>query len=286
MRPAQWSLPAPLDREVAATLDGQILVLGGNRDGGPTAIVDTIDPRTGAARRLALLASAEHDAAGGMLAGRPAMFGGGAGTATDAVQVVQAGGTTTVVGHLPHARADVASASARGVVYVVGGYDGATLTPDVLATTDGVSFRVVGQLPIGVRYPAVAIAGEKLFVIGGATSGGENAGVDTDAVQVVDLRSGSVSVLAHMPVTLSHATAVVLHGTVYVLGGHVGGAWSDQVATFDPTTGALHAVAHLPRAVSDGAATVVAGTAYLLGGETGPNAPIADVVEIRAPRQR
>ncbi|MDQ1521143.1 MAG: hypothetical protein QOI55_2216 [Actinomycetota bacterium] len=264
------------------TYYGQVVVLGGNRDGGISAIVDTIDPASGAARRLALLAAPVHDAAGGLIGNRPAVFGGGAGSARDEMQVVQPGGTTAVAGRLPQPRADVASASSGGTVYLVGGYDGATMTPDVLATDDGVHTRVVARLLVAVRYPSVAITGGQLFVIGGATSGGENAGVDTNVVQQVDLRTGKISIRSRMPATRSHATAIVLGGRVYVLGGHVDGKWSDEVAAFDPATGALRVVAHLPRAVSDAAATVVGSTAYLLGGETAPNTPIADVVELRA----
>src|SRR5581483_2743019 len=156
VRPAPWSLPAPLDREVALALGSAIVVMGGNRVGGPTAIVDAIDPRTGTARRLGLLASAEHDAAGGLVAGRPTLVGGGSGVASDTVQALT-GGTTTVIGRLPRARADVGGAFSNGVMYVVGGYDGAALVPDVLATTDGTSFRTIARLVVGVRYPACTI---------------------------------------------------------------------------------------------------------------------------------
>jgi hypothetical protein len=69
----------------------------------------------------------------------------------------------------------------------------------------------------------------------------------------------------------------VLDGTVYVLGGHVGGRWTDEVARLDPASGTLSVVAHLPVAVSDAAAAVVGTTAYLLGGETGPNRPVSSV---------
>jgi hypothetical protein len=283
VRAASWSLPAPLDREVALTFGGDIVVMGGNRDGGPSAIIDAIHP-DGQARRLGLLASAEHDAAGGLLGGRPVLIGGGAGVASDAVQVLQADGTTVVGGRLPHARADLASASANGTMYVVGGYDGSSVVPDVLSTTDGVSFRTVAHLPIGVRYPAVTIDGDHLFVIGGATSGGEDAGVDTNAVQEVSLTTGAVTIAAHLPATLSHATVVHLGGHVYLLGGHSNGAWTDQIVAFDPATAGLHVVGHLPRAVSDAAATNIGGTAYLLGGEVGPNQPVADVVALSLQR--
>jgi N-acetylneuraminic acid mutarotase len=271
-------LPSPLTRLASATVGGQIVILGGIRNGGTTAIADAIIPANGQARRDGLLASPVHDSAAGLINGRPVLFGGGAGATTDVVQMLQLGGVTKVIGHLPQRRADNSATQVGNTVYIVGGYDGTALTPDVLATTDGAQFRVVGRLSQPVRYPAAAASGDRVFVVGGATSGGESAGVDTNVVQQVDVRTGQVSVLARLPATLSHASAVTLGGQIYVLGGHVGGRWSDQVARLDTTTGALTVVGHLPRAVSDSAVTVVGNTAYLLGGERAPSTPVADVV--------
>jgi hypothetical protein len=278
---APWSLPAPLDRAAAAVVDGQIYVLGGNRDGGTTAIADVINPATGQATRAALLPQPVHDAAGGVIGGRPAVFGGGSGVAVDAVQAVATNSSASIVGRLPHPRADVSSAMAGTTVYLAGGYDGAALTPDVLATDDGVHMRVVGRLAVPVRYPAVAVVDGGLYVIGGATSGGEDAGVDTNVVQRVDLQTGGATVVAHLPYTLSHASAALVGGAVYVVGGHVDGRWTDQVARFTPRSGALTVVGHLPRPVSDTAVAVVAPVAYVLGGEVAPNTPVAMVVELR-----
>ena len=84
------------------------------------------------------------------------MFGGGAQHVSDVVQALQPDGPSTVVGHLPQPRADLAAVTIGSTVYLVGGYDGTNATRDVLATTDGVQFRTVAQLPVGVRYPAVA----------------------------------------------------------------------------------------------------------------------------------
>ena len=67
-------------------------------------------------------------------------------------------------------------------VYLVGGYDGTNPTRDVLVTTDGVQFRTVAQLPIGVRYPAVTALGDKVFVFGGELNGSQSS-----SVQEIDL---------------------------------------------------------------------------------------------------
>lgn len=272
---ASWSLPHALAREVVVPIGSDLVVLGGVSAGGTTSSVFVIDTATGAGRAGGSLASAVHDAAGAAIDGRAVVFGGGASTTTDVVQE-----PGRVVGHLPARRADVSAAAAGGVVYVVGGYDGTTLVSDVLATTDGTTFRVVARLPVPVRYPAVAATGGKLFVVGGATSGGENAGVDTNAVQVVDLTSGAASVLARMPQTRSHATAVTIDGRVFVLGGHVAGRWSDDVSELDPATGVLHTVARLPRPLSDAGGAVIGSRAYLVGGEVAPSSYVTGTVVV------
>jgi hypothetical protein len=279
---APWSLPAPLSREVATALDGNILVLGGNRPGGTTPIVDAIVPATGQATRAGVLAAPVHDAAVGLIGGRPVVFGGGAAAASDVVQMLQAGGRTTVIGHLPQPRADHTATQIGDTAFVVGGYDGHALTPEVLATTDGAHFRTVGRLVQPVRYPAVAATADRIFVIGGATSGGESAGVDTDVVQVIDVRTGQVSVLAHLAATVSHAATARIGGDIYVLGGHVGGRWSDGVSRLDTATGALQPVGRLPAPVSDAAVAVLGPVAYLLGGERAPSTPVSSVVQLRA----
>ena len=73
------------------------------------------------------------------------------------------------LGRLPAIRADLAAVSVAGELVVVGG--GTPGRPDlrVLATTDGRSFRVVAHLLVGVRYPAVAVVGSLIYVVGGST---------------------------------------------------------------------------------------------------------------------
>ena len=54
-----------------------------------------------------------------------------------------------------------------GTDYIVGGYNGTAGEPDVLATTDGQTFRTVATLPVPVRYPAIAALHGLLYVFGG-----------------------------------------------------------------------------------------------------------------------
>jgi hypothetical protein len=280
---AGWQLPSARDREVALT-DGTTVWLLGGRDpakASRTSVLQ-IDPTTGASMSVGDLGIGVHDAAGARLGGRLVVFGGGNSATVATIQVFtpEAGGS--VIGDLPQARSDLVSVSVGDTAYVLGGFDGATFTPDVIATTDGTSFTTVSSLPVPVRYPAVAALNGKLYVFGGVLAGGfESATGDSFSVQEIDLASGQARVLAELPHTLSHATAVTVGGEIFVLGGRLDGAVSPQVWHFDRSAHTLVAAGELPVAVSDSAAVVVNGVAYLLGGESAADEPVASVATLR-----
>jgi non-specific serine/threonine protein kinase len=282
---APWQLPAPLSRTVALAIGGQIGLFGGLGPRGVTtgAIVE-LDPNSGKSRQLGALASPVHDAAGAVIGGRYFVFGGGAQTLSARVQAVavDASGigasTSSVVASLAAPRADLAAATSNGSVLLVGGYDGTKWSPTVLETSDGSKFDSVAQLPMPVRYPAVAVVGHTLYVIGGELSGNQ---ADAAIVQQVDLNTRAAAVVGHLSAGLSHAVATMVHGTVYVFGGRSGGHAVDTIETLDPSTGALQTVGHLPVSTSDMAAVTIGDTAYVLGGEGDKGQPLASVVVAR-----
>ena len=280
-------LPVGVSRAVAVAQAGHVVVLGGLAPGDTTTgrvwVIDTARRVATAAGRLT---TAVHDASGALLDGRPVVFGGGAATGVASVQA-WAGGRSSVIGQLPTPRSDSAAAVIGATAYVVGGFTGASMARDVLATTDGRTFRTVARLPIGVRYPGVAAVGGKVYVIGGelATTEGTLRGGQTDAIQQVDPATGHVKVVAHLAHPLGHTTAFVLGHRVYVAGGRHGSAATSVVTVLDLATGRQTTVAHLPHALSDAAVAVVGTTAYLVGGETtGPSAPASSVLAVNAAR--
>ena len=95
------------------------------------------------------------------LGGRLLVLGGGTATSVPTVQAFSPGTQAAVVGQLTRARSDSNGVSAGPVGYVVGGYDGTTVDPQVLATTDGRHFRVVARLPVPVRYAGTADGGRR-----------------------------------------------------------------------------------------------------------------------------
>jgi hypothetical protein len=156
------------------------------------------------------------------------------------------------------------------------------MTPAILATTDGVSFRPVAQLAIPVRYAAVAGVGSTLWVVGGVTSITEGGTAETDAVQKVDLLSGRVTIASRLPQAMGHATALILDGHMFVMGGRSGTTPSAVIYRLDPASGTLEAAGQLPGPVSDAGSVVVGDVGYLVGGEvTGPVNPLDSVVALR-----
>jgi hypothetical protein len=183
---------------------------------------------------------------------------------------------------LPQARSDLSAATLNGTAYIVGGYDGSAMTPAVLATTNGVSFRSVAQLAIPVRYAAVAGVGNTLWVVGGVTSTSEGGTADTDAVQKIDLVSGRVTVVGKLPQPMSHATALILDDQIFIAGGRSGTTPSATIFRLDQSSGAVVPAGHLPGAVSDAGSVVVEGVGYLVGGEVASTAePLNTVVMLR-----
>jgi hypothetical protein len=259
------------------------VVLGGLATGDTsTSRIVRVEPASGRAQIVGHLSLAVHDSAGGAIGGRFFVFGGGS---FSTVSVVQAftGGSTAEVARLPQARSDLSAATLNGTTYIVGGFDGSTMAPDVLATTDGVSYRPVARLAVPVRYAAVAGIGSVLWVVGGVTSTSEGGTpVETDAVQKINLASGQVTVESHLPQPLGHATALVLDGQVFVLGGRVASGPSALIWRLDPATGALSPAGQLPGPVSDAGSVTVGNIGYLVGGEvTGPAEPLDTVVALR-----
>lgn len=273
-------LPVGVSRAVAVMAGGRLVALGGLAPGdSSTSRIWSIDPTTRSVRRAGSLALAVHDASGATLDGHVFVFGGGAARTVATVQEWD-GRRTAVVGSLPRPRSDSAAVTIGNTAYVVGGFDGTRMDRDVLATSDGRHFRPIARLRVGVRYAAVSAVGTRYLVVAGgalATTEGTAAGPVTDDVQLVDVVSGAVRVIAHLPRPLAHAVGCDV-GSLPVL---VGGRRSGRALRDVLMTPALRAVGTLPIALSDGACVSAGGTAYVVGGETaGPGAPVASVVAL------
>jgi hypothetical protein len=276
------TLPQAVSRASVVVRGGRLIVLGGLHGSSPgtsTSQVLTVDPTSGAAQAGPPLAVATHDAAAVQLGTTVLVFGGGSGTTIATVQQWTATGAR-VISHLPQARSDIAATVVDGHAYVIGGFDGAKPTADVLETDDGVTFHVAATLPVAVRYAAIAAVGSKIYVIGGqSVTGAAGNGPDVGDVQLVDVSNGSATVVSQLPGALTEASAFVLRGAIFVAGGVRGGLVQRGVFRLDPTSGALTPVATLPEPRADAAVASVGGTAYLIGGES--PARLASIVALQ-----
>ncbi len=265
---APFQLPEALSREAVLPAGNGLLIIGGlTRGDVPADTVTWLNPVTGATRVTGRLALPVHDAAGAVLGGRAYVFGGGVSDSTSIVQAVGPGTGTGIVGRLPASRSDVSGVTAGTVAYLIGGYDGVTLDPAVLATTDGRNFRVAARLPVPVRYGAAAAGPGGIWVFGGQTASGP-----TDVIQRIDPAGGKAVIAGHLPRPLVGAAAIGLDGLIYVAGGATAEAVSPVIYRFDPATSRVTPAGVLPVPVAYAAAAVTGGTAYLIGGEDGHRA--------------
>jgi Kelch motif/PQQ-like domain len=276
-RTLQRPLPAPVSGEAVTAVNGKAWVIGGLDSSATSASgVFALDPGSGRVRSVGTLAEPLHDEAAAPNGASVLVLGGGSTTSTDAVESLSRNGQARGAGRLPRPRSDLVAASLGGRTYVLGGYDGTTPDPSVLETTDGRAFKTVASLPVPVRYPAVAVAANAIYLLGGETAGGR----PTDAVQQINPATRTARVVSHLPQPLDHASAVTLRNRIYVLGGMAGGAPTDRIISFDPGTQAMHPAGTLPTPVSNAAAVTVGGSGLLVGGLGKGQAPLDSVVRI------
>ena len=236
-----WQLPAPLSREALVTVGDRLRLLGGlSPTGSSLNGASWIDPRSGAVTASGSLADVVHDGAGAQIGATSFVFGGGSPATFATVQSLgSAASAGAAPGQLPQPRSDLATASIGRNVYVLGGYDGTAYEPSVLATTDGIRFTIVANLPVAVRYPAVVALGGDVFSFGGQTGSSVGGTVTATAViQEVDPATHTAHIVGVLPHALYGAAAFVLDRHIYVAGGQTGaGQTLTELYEFDPTTG-------------------------------------------------
>jgi outer membrane protein assembly factor BamB len=285
---ASKPLPAPISGESTVALPAGPLILGG-LDSGEASVsgVFALDAGSGQLHPAGSLTGPLHDAAAAVLGDRVLVFGGGTEASTDEVQALPApggkatpGATASPVGHLPTVRSDLSAVTVGSRAYVLGGYDGTAPIDSVLSTEDGRGFSQVATLPVPARYMATAAIGGEIYAFGGETASGGT----SDAIREVDPRAGTARVIGHMAQPLSHAGALVLGGSIYILGGEAGGDVSDRIWRFEPASRKLLPAGHLPSPAAGGAATTVGSTGYLIGGKSSNGTTLSSVVLLRLRR--
>lgn len=278
VRQASWRLPDPVSREAAIVgADGRITIAGGLHPGNRTTdAFYTIDPATGGVSERGRLGVPVHDTAGVAMPGGDWVLGGGNSSEQRVVQRVHAG-RARVVGNLPGARSDLVAVAADGRACALGGYDGSTVAVgEIDCSSNGRHWRRLTTLPVPVRYPALVRRGDTVLLFGGQR------GLQmVDAVQEVDLRTGTARVIGHLPRPLGHEAAVGTPTGIWILGGRTDpNAVTARAWSYDPLTRHFRRIRPLPYPLADAAVAVTGAGTWLLGGET--PAWTSRVLEIRA----
>jgi len=190
----------------------------------------------------------------------------------------------------------VAFAEFRGKIYAFGGFVLPASGPPAWAPIDNAweydpaadSWKALAPMPTKRGSPVAAVVGERIYVIGGATTppGSKETAVhparphvSVGAVEEYDPSTNTWRQRSSMPTPRNHATSGVVNAKIYVIGGRVGAAFIsagssnvEVVEEYDPATDAWgSARARMPSARSAMASGVHGGRVYVTGGE-GQNA--------------
>ncbi len=269
---ASATLPAPLERSsVVATKNGLMNLGGLDASGNSTSNTYSINVSTDKKNKKVSikfgtssnLQIPTHDAAAAFLGNAAYLFGGGQSTTVATVEKLQSG-TTTVTGTLPNPRSDLSLVQTSSTAYIVGGYNGSVLDPNVISTSNGSNFTTVGQIVYPVRYGAAALSGDTMYVFGG-----ESGGSLTTNIQAINVSSGQSEIVGQLPVALQGASAAVLDGKIYIIGGaNQNGAMTSTIYQFDPTTAMITVAGNLPTPLGYSGSSVYQNHIVIVGGET------------------
>jgi hypothetical protein len=278
------TLPAAVqDAAIAAPAGGPLLLLGGIRSS-QASTASVLSIRGGSAKIAGTLPEAQHDAQAAALGRAVYVFGGGVTADYDHILAVnRSGSDARPIGRLPRGQSDVGVATIGGTAYIVGGYDGAEPLDTIVAWRPGGAAKVVARLPFGLRYAAVAAVDGKLVIAGGTLADGVS-----EAILTYDpAGDGSVTQTGVLPDPVTHASAAVLDGRVYVLGGRrtVAGKQTAAIVEIDPATMVATDVGALPAPLSDAAVAVSGGRIVVAGGESAAGAPVRTLLAV-TPRLR
>jgi hypothetical protein len=279
--------------------------MGGATSGGALASgIFTFNTSTGTLEHLANLTVPLEDASGAVIAGQDVVFGGSSGEALATVQGIPVPGSgtagpsgtstvtlATVLGTLPQPRADAQCVTVGATAYLVGGDDGTSTDPQVVATTDGRNFDTVASIPDPVRFAAVAALGKRLYIFGGQTMTANGPSAPVDTIQMVDTASHRARIVGHLPEPLSEASAVTVGNQLLVIGGvtvqhrpgqspsptsgpgtSTTGSYStvtvSSIWSFDPATDKMSQAAQLPEPVSQPGVAIIGSEAWVVGGQS------------------
>lgn len=185
---------------------------------------------------------------------------------------------------LPKARAAFGAAVAGNTIYVIGGVDGffRTLSSAMAYDIGADAWREIPRLPQAVHHPAVASDGRKIYVIGGLTG---LASRPIDDVYAFDPEKNAWEQLGRLNDFRGGSAAVLLDGTLYVMGGITTAGPDDAFEYYDAARSGWNGLKSMPTARLHLAAASAGGRIYALGGRKGSIAKNLGVTEAYDPKK-
>jgi len=191
---------------------------------------------------------------------------------------------------MPLASHHVAFTEHHGKIYAFGGFVLPQAGPPAWVPIDNAweydpasdNWRALAPLPTRRGSPVAVSAGDKIYVIGGATVLPGATAVhpaqphsSVGAVEEYDPATNTWRSRAPLPTPRNHAVGAAVNGKIYVIGGRVGGAFVSSgssnvgvVEEYDPAADRWGAPrARMPSARSAMAGGVYQGRIYVTGGE-------------------
>jgi N-acetylneuraminic acid mutarotase len=246
-------LPVSLSRAAAVALGGRVVLVGGS-----SVLAGSAD---GPLRRVAALPSARSAAAAAVSGGSVWVVGGErAGRPTDEIlRIEMRPNRVTAAGRFEEPLAEAGFAARGGSLYLVGGWTGEKYATAILRVLPPGQVALVARLPAGLRAPAVAIVGTRLYVAGGLGESGP-----TRSLLTVDLQTGVLRRIGELPQAVSGAMLVPAGSYLYLLDGTAaGGVATTAVVRIDPATGRSTVVGKTPISLP-GATAVTVGKSILV----------------------
>jgi N-acetylneuraminic acid mutarotase len=286
---AQGTPPTPRMGLVAVEWNGNVCTFGGYVDDQPLGTVECYEPAADQWRRRARMPTA-RGLLGAATFGESIYLIGGMRAGKDKLGRVERyeplSDTWSRVADLPTARNALSAATVGERIYAIGGWgvDDDDRARD-FATVEAYDARLDrwsarAPMPAGRSHMAVAVAGSKIYAIGGWM---QRAGslVALSEVTIYDPQMDSWSTATDMPTPRYLATAAVIDNRIYVLGGWTIGPDGDHNATslvevFDPATGRWFQDEDLPTPRAAHASAVADASILLFGGAFKKPSPTRD----------
>jgi N-acetylneuraminic acid mutarotase len=162
------------------------------------------------------------------------------------------------------------SGAISGILYVIVGCDSLTSTTSgakgTLFRYDPVAntWSTKASSPSPHQFPAVAVTGGKVYVVGGKNG----TGAATNVVHVYTPSTNTWTSKAPLPAARYRSNAQVVNGKVYVIGGNdAAGNYTNTVYVYDPASNVWSTAAPLPTARANQGGGVLTGSLYSVGGQ-------------------